>query len=77
MHGMFESVDQDEGVRGILEGVEGFKERTMGFTHFLLLLFTEAGEDQIDCIRDGLDQFCSTSGHRVNFSKTTSIYLQT
>src|SRR4051812_32392953 len=34
-----------------------------------LLLFAEATIDQANCIREGLEGFCSASGQRVNFGK--------
>lgn len=35
-----------------------------------ILLFTEAGEDQIDCIKDGLRRFCSATGQKINYNKS-------
>lgn len=35
-----------------------------------LLLFAEAGIHQIDCINEGLERFCATSGQKINFSKS-------
>lgn len=35
-----------------------------------LLLFSEASEDQIACIKEGLERFCKTSGQKVNFNKS-------
>lgn len=36
-----------------------------------LLIFTEAVEDQLACVREGLDQFCKCSGQQVNFEKSS------
>lgn len=35
-----------------------------------LLLFTETGADQIDCIKEGLSCFCKVSGQKINFNKS-------
>lgn len=35
-----------------------------------LLLFVEAREDQVDCIREGLTAFCKASEQKVNFDKS-------
>lgn len=36
-----------------------------------LLIFSEAKEDQLVCIKEGLDHFCSCSGQRVNYLKSS------
>lgn len=40
------------------------------FFAYNLLLFAEAEEDQIDCIRDGFELFCNALGQRNNFTKS-------
>lgn len=35
-----------------------------------LLLFSEARDDQVFCIKEGLRLFCKASGQRVNFNKS-------
>lgn len=35
-----------------------------------LLIFSEANEDQLECIKEGLDQFCNCLGQRVNYLKS-------
>ena len=35
-----------------------------------LLLFSEAVEDQVACLKEGLQSFCKASGQRVNYSKS-------
>lgn len=35
-----------------------------------LTLFTEASDNQIECIKEGLDSFCGASGQKVNFHKS-------
>lgn len=39
-----------------------------------LLIFTEARDDQLACIKEILDQFCKCSGQRVNFHKSFMFY---
>lgn len=39
-----------------------------------ILLFAEAGIDQVECIKMGLHKFCSSSGQKINFNKS-SIYF--
>lgn len=36
-----------------------------------LLIFTEAAEDQLVCVKEGLDKFCECSGQQVNSRKST------
>lgn len=40
-----------------------------------LLLFAEARDDQIDCIKEGLDLFYNASGQHINFFKVTNVFL--
>lgn len=35
-----------------------------------VLLFTKAGEDQIDNIKKGLQRFCDSSGQKINLNKS-------
>lgn len=39
-----------------------------------ILLFAEAGDDQIACIREGLDLFCRASGQHVNYDKFLTFF---
>lgn len=34
-----------------------------------LLLFAEAGDDQVACIKEGLRKFCMALGQKTNFNK--------
>lgn len=34
------------------------------------MLFSEASEDKIACIKEGLELFCKASGQKVNFNKS-------
>lgn len=38
-----------------------------------LLLFSEASEEQMACLREGLNSFCKASSQRVNFSKSSML----
>lgn len=35
-----------------------------------ILLFTEAWDDQVECIKEGLRSFCNISGQKINFNKS-------
>lgn len=51
--------------------------RGPGLTHLFfaddLLFFSEAKDDQLQCIREGLDLFCKSSGQKVNFAKSSML----
>lgn len=59
-----------EGLRG------GIKTSHLFFADDHLLL-AEAGEDQVDCIKEGLRNFCKASGQQINFDKSIKKILQT
>lgn len=40
-----------------------------------LLLFSEADEDQLGCLREGLELFCKSSGQKINSSKSSMLYF--
>lgn len=42
-----------------------------------LLLFVEAREDQLMCLKEGLDIFCSCLGQRINFHKSSIFFSST
>lgn len=56
-----------------METIESFKRR-MRISHLFfandLLLFTEAGEDQVAFVKDGLRSFCKASGQKISFVKS-------
>lgn len=39
-----------------------------------LLLLSDACEDQLSCIKEGLDCFCSCSSQRINFQKSSMFF---
>lgn len=39
-----------------------------------LILFSEAREDQLLCIKEGLELFCRSSGQKVNFGKSSMLF---
>lgn len=39
-----------------------------------ILLFAEAGEDQVKCIKKGLEEFCKASGQQVNFERSRVLF---
>lgn len=39
-----------------------------------LIVFSEASEDQMNCVKEGLEEFCKCSGQRINFAKS-SLYF--
>lgn len=41
-----------------------------------LLLISEADEDQLGCLKQGLDMFCKSSGQRVNYLKSSMLCSQ-
>lgn len=62
---------------GRIRSVRASRSRSSIFYLFFdddLLLFSEADKGQLMCIREGLEQFCKSSGQSVNFKKSTTLY---
>lgn len=63
----------DEGVlRGLRASRRGPEVSYLFFADDLIL-FTEAKEDQLICIKEGLELFCKSSGQKVNYIKSSMI----
>lgn len=67
----------DEGVWRPLEASKGGLKTWHMFIAYDLLLFAEAGDDQVNCIKNELKDFCRASSQRVNFSKFLMFVPQT
>lgn len=64
---------QSKAMEGRLRGVKTSKSGpTLNYLFFAddLLLFSEASEDQIQCLKEGLERFCACSGQKINFNKS-------
>lgn len=72
MHGKTESLDKMKVEDGSWKALKASR-RGPRISHLFfaddLLVFAEAGDDQVDCIREGIELFCDASGLRVNFIK--------
>lgn len=50
----------------------------MGLSHLFfvddLLIFSKAREEQLACVKEGLEAFCKSSGQMINFQKSSMFF---
>lgn len=77
LHGEARAMDKEEGGRGEAKRSEGVRGGP-GLNHLFfvddLLLFAEAQEDQLMCLKEGFNLFCRCSGQRINYQKSSMFF---